>query len=123
MKKLIVSIKSRKEVLTEAKQAMKLIKTRKFTQGTHFEISFEDQREFNKFLKNITILMLILSHSPDSIYELAKMARMDISNLRRIVNFFEKIGAIKIEEKIISGRKVKRPIVEYQKVEFDLKAA
>lgn len=122
MKKLIISIKSGKESLEQAKRAMKLIKNGKF-KGTHYEISFEDPKEFHKFVKNIPILMLILSNSPDSIYELAQIAHMDVSNLRRIIGFFEKIGALRVEEKIISGRLVKRPVVEYQKVEFDLMAA
>lgn len=122
MKKLIISIKSGKESLEQAKRAMNLIRKGK-SKGTHYEISFEDPKEFHKFVKNIPILMLILSNSPDSIYELAQIAHMDVSNLRRIIGFFEKIGALRVEEKIISGRLVKRPVVEYQKVEFDLKAA
>jgi predicted transcriptional regulator len=122
MKKLIISIKSPKESLSQAKRAMNLIKKGKI-KGTHYEISFEDPKEFYKFVKNIPILMLILSNSPSSIYELAQMAHLDVSNLRRIIGFFEKIGAVRIEEKTVSGRLVKRPVVEYQKVEFDLKAA
>ncbi len=123
MKKLIISIKSRKDFMADAKNAMKLIKARKFPKETHYEISFEDQKDFNKFLKNISLLSLILIHSPESIYELANLANKDISNLRRIISFFEKIGVIKIKESVISGRKVKKPFVEYQKVEFDLRAA
>lgn len=109
--------------MADAKNAMKLIKARKFPKETHYEISFEDQKDFNKFLKNISLLSLILIHSPESIYELANLANKDISNLRRIISFFEKIGVIKIKESVISGRKVKKPFVEYQKVEFDLRAA
>ncbi len=75
------------------------------------------------FIKNLGILSAILTHKPKSIYELAKLVEMDISNLNKIVIFFESIGAIKIKTSTVSGRTVKTPIVEYGHIEFDLMAA
>jgi predicted transcriptional regulator len=54
------------------------------------------------------------------VYELAKRAGIDISNLNKIILFFEEMGAVKIKEEIVSGRKVRRPVVEYDTIEFKL---
>ena len=89
----------------------------------HFELSFDNKKDFDRFVKNLGILSAILNHKPKSIYELAKLVEMDVSNLNKIIVFFEAAGAIKVITSTVSGRTVKTPIVEYQQIEFDLKAA
>jgi len=122
MKKLIVSMKSTEDIFSDFKKTTKLIKQRK-AKSTHYEISFDNKKDFNKFVKNISILMMILNFKPHSIYQLAKIAEKDLSNIKKIVAFFEEIGALQIKEEKVSGRTVKKPIVNYDRVEFDLKAA
>ncbi len=122
MKKLIVSIKSSSETLSNFKKALKQARKGKL-KSDHFELSFDNKKDFDRFIKNIGILSAILTHKPKSIYELAKLVEMDISNLNKIVVFFESIGAIKIKTSTVSGRTVKTPIVEYGHIEFDLMAA
>lgn len=46
----------------------------------------------------------------------------DVGNINRLISFFEEIGAIRIEEKVVGGRNIKTPIVDYEKIEFDLVA-
>jgi predicted transcriptional regulator len=122
MKKLIVSIKSSSDTLSDFKKALK--KARKGQlKGDHFELAFDNKKDFDRFVKNLSILSAILTYKPKSIYELAKLVSMDVSNLNKLVDFFETIGAIKIKTSIVSGRTVKTPIVEYGHIEFDLKAA
>ena len=60
---------------------------------------------------------------PHSIYQLALIINKDLSNVKKIISFFEAIGAVKMEEKKVSGRTEKKPVVDYDKIEFDLKAA
>jgi predicted transcriptional regulator len=67
------------------------------------------------------ILSAILIHKPKSVYELAKLVDMDVSNLNKLILFFETTGAIKIKTSTVAGRTVKTPIVEYSQIEFDLK--
>ena len=122
MKKLIVSIKSSSETLSSFKKALKSARKGKL-KGDHFELSFDNKKDFDRFVKNLGILSVILTHKPKSIYELAKLVDMDVSNLNKLVVFFETAGAIKIKTSTISGRTVKTPIVEYDSIEFDLKAA
>jgi predicted transcriptional regulator len=122
MKKLIVSVKTSKDVFSDFKKAFKAARKGKLS-GEHYEISFDNQKDFNRFVKNIVILAAILENKPKSVYELAKIVDMDVSNLNKIILFFEEVGVIRIKETRENGRLLKTPIVEYQKIEFDLRAA
>src|SRR4051812_39432959 len=117
MKQLIVSIKSSGEVLKDFKRELKQAK-RKLNKAPNYEISFDNRKDFERFVKNIPILSAIIEHRPKSVYELAKVTDMDVSNLNKIILFLEEMGAIRIKEVIINGRSVKTPIVEYEKIEF-----
>ena len=123
MKKLVVSMKSTEKMFSEFKKKAKQISSSKVSPSTHYEISFESKRDFNKFISNISVLISILNLKPKSIYQLATMTNKDISNMKKIINFFEEVGAIRIEEKKVNGRIVKTPIVDYKKIEFHLKDA
>ncbi len=122
MKKLIVSIKSSSETLSDFKKALKDARKGRL-KGDHFELSFDNKKDFDRFIRNLGILSAILVHKPKSVYELAKLVDMDVSNLNKIILFFEAVGAIKIKISTVSGRTVKTPVVEYEQIEFDLKAA
>ena len=52
---------------------------------------------------NIFILMCIQSFYPNSAYELAKIMDVDQSNLNKLINCFEELGAIRVEEKKVGG--------------------
>lgn len=122
MKKLIVSIKSSSETLSGFKKALKDARKGRL-KGDHFELSFDNKKDFDRFVRNLGILSAILVHKPKSVYELAKLVDMDVSNLNKLILFFEIVGAIKIKTATVSGRTVKTPVVEYEQIEFDLKAA
>lgn len=122
MKKLIVSIKSSAQTMSEFKKALKDARKGRL-KDDHFEISFDNKKDFDRFIKNLSVLSAILIHKPKSVYELAKIIDMDVSNLNKVITFFESVGAIKVKTSQASGRSVKTPVVEYGQVEFDLSAA
>jgi predicted transcriptional regulator len=122
MKKLIVTVKSSSQTLSEFKNALKAARKGRLKED-HFEISFDNKKDFDRFAKNLSVLSAILTHKPKSIYELAKLIDMDVSNLNKLIAFFVSVGAIRIKTSQESGRAVKTPIVEYGQVEFDLNAA
>jgi predicted transcriptional regulator len=122
MNKLVVSVKSTSQVLADAKRAFKDVKENKRRASKHTEISFTDIREFKKFVNNLDVLVAIRRHKPQSIYELANLLERDPANINRIVGFFENVGVIATEVKIVGGRSVKTPIVNYSKIEWDLVA-
>ena len=121
MKKLIVSIKTSSQALDDFKKALKNARQGKL-KGTHYEISFDNKKDFDRFVKNIGILSLISKLKPKSVYELAKLVDMDVSNLNKIILFFEEAGVIKVVRAKVDGRTVARPVVEYDKIEFNLAA-
>jgi predicted transcriptional regulator len=122
MKKLIVSVRSASDSINEFKKALKKARSGKL-KSEHYEISFDNKKDFSRFTKNLDVLAAILNHRPKSIYDLAKILDMDVSNLNKLVAFFESVGAIKITTSQESGRAIKTPIVEYGQIEFDLKVA
>lgn len=68
------------------------------------------------------ILSAIIAFKPRSVYELAKLTESDVSNLNKVIQFFEEIGVIKIKTTRVVGRKIKQPLVEYGEVTFRLAA-
>jgi predicted transcriptional regulator len=122
MKKLLVTLKSSAKILDEFQYALKKARSGHISEQ-HYEVSFDNQKDFTTFIKNIEILMAIQKLKPKSVYELAKLLGKDQSNINKVIIFFESHGVIKIKEEKINNRTVKRPIVEYKKIEFDLSAA
>ena len=106
MKKLIASVKSSSETLSGFKKALKKARKGKL-RDDHFELSFDNKMDFNRFVKNLGILSAILTHKPKSIYKLAKLVDMDVSNLNKLIMFFVSVGAITIKTSTVSGRTVK----------------
>lgn len=123
MKKLVISVKSSSQLLKDAKAAFKDVKVNKKKADTHFEVSFTDMKDFKRFVSNLDLLAAIKALKPKSIYELACLLNKDTANINRIVNFFESVGAIRIQKNIVRGRAVKMPRVEYSKIELNLDLA
>ena len=121
MKKLIVSCKTSDQVFDDFKRAGTLAQ-RGALKASEYEVSFDNKADFNRFVRNIPILSAIIAFKPRSVYELARLSGNDVSNLNKVIQFFEDIGVVTIKLSKVSGRTVKQPIVEYQKIEFDLAA-
>ncbi len=122
MKKLVVSLKNSSEVMDDFKKALKRAKAKKL-KGPHYEISFDSRERFEKFARNIFILSAIIAYKPNSVYELAQLMGMDLSNLNKIIIFLEEAGAISVKRRLVDGREVKTPTVDYSEILIDLKAA
>ncbi len=120
-KTLTVSLKNSEDFFSGVNSAFKSV-AKKRVEGSHYEVSFDDKKSFDRFVKNIGLLSLITNLKPKSVYELAKQTKMDVSNLNKIILFFEEIGVVKIKRKKVQGRTVAQPIVEYEKIEFNLAA-
>ena len=76
----------------------------------------------NKELNNIDILFQIIHLKPHSIYELAKLLNKDLSNIIKILKFYEEKGVIDFKKDTYQGRKINTPKVKFDKIEFDLAA-
>ena len=122
MKELIVSLKSSSEVMDNFRKSFKKVKKRQM-KSSHHEISFDNRKDFERFARHIFILSSILTLRPKSIYELAQFSGLDVSNLSKIIIFFEELGIIEIKKRRINGRSVKTPTVPYDSIKIDLKTA
>jgi predicted transcriptional regulator len=122
MKKLVVSCKTVDNVFKDFKNAANKVRRGTFQGEPEYEVSFDNKADFNRFVRNISVLTAILAYKPRSIYELAKLTDTDVSNLNKVIQFFEEIGVIRIKTTHLDGRVVKQPRVEYDEVTFRLVA-
>lgn len=122
MKRLVVSCKTTEQVFDDFKKAAKKVMSGKTSDDTEYEVSFDNKSDFNRFVRNIPVLSAIIVYKPRSVYELAKLTKLDVSNLNKTIQFFEEIGVIKVKTSEVDGRVVKRPHVEYDEVTFRLAA-
>ncbi|MCM2278165.1 MAG: hypothetical protein NDJ89_08820 [Oligoflexia bacterium] len=123
MKQLIVSVKTSTEVFEDFKTAMKKARAGQAGPEPVYEISFDSKKDFDRFLRHMYILSNILTFKPKSVYELAKLSGMDVSNLNKIILFFEEVGAVRIKKEKVDGREVKKPVVDYDRIQFKLGVA
>ncbi len=122
MKRLVVSCKTTDQVFADFKKAARKVISGKASGDIEFEVSFDNKTDFNRFVRNIPVLSAIIAYKPRSVYELAKLTKLDVSNLNKTIQFFEEIGVIKVKTSEVDGRVVKRPHVEYDEVTFRLAA-
>jgi predicted transcriptional regulator len=122
MKRLVVSCKTTEQLFEDFKKAAKKVMSGKVCGDTEYEVSFDNKSDFNRFVRNIPVLSAIIVYKPRSVYELAKLTKLDVSNLNKTIQFFEEIGVIKVKTSEVDGRVVKRPHVEYDEVTFRLAA-
>lgn len=123
MKKLIISIKTPGQALADFGKALKRAHRGVRRTSPHYEVSFDNRKDFERFVRNVSILVSIQQMKPASVYELSKLLGKDQSTLNKLIIFFEEIGVIKITESRVGGRAVKTPRVEYDTIEFRLDAA
>lgn len=123
MKKLIVSLKAPGSTLNNFESVLDKARKGKKAKNPHYEVSFDNRKDFERFVKNISILVSIQQLKPKSINELAKLLDKDQSTLNKLILFFEDMGVLTIEEDKVKGRAVKIPKVEYDRIEFRLDAA
>jgi len=114
-------MKSSSETLKDFERALTRARAGRIKRP-HYEISFDNRKNFERFVRHISILSTILALKPRSVYELAKLSQMDVSNMNKIILFFEEMGAVRLKISKVNGRTVKQPIVEYDRIEFDLAA-
>jgi len=122
MKRLVVSCKTVDQVFDDFKRAAKRVQSGQTNGEAEYEVSFDNKADFNRFVRNIPVLSAIIVYKPRSIYELAKLIKADVSNLNKVIQFFEDIGVVHVKSTEVDGRSVKQPHVEYGEVTFRLSA-
>lgn len=120
MKKLFVTYKTTKSTLDSFKKSFKEAKKGKL--DDHFELSFSNEKDFNRFVTNINVLNAIKIHNPGSINELSKILLKDQGNISKLISFFEAYNVIKVLSEKNGKRISKKPTVLFDSIEFKLGA-
>lgn len=115
-----LAIKDRKMVLGEAASALG-----KALQGEeifpHRGVSFQNIETLRRVLteKRLEILHAVRQHSPDSVYQLAKLLNRDLKSVNTDIQILESLGFLSLETVTEERWKVK-PKVEFDKLQVEI---
>lgn len=118
VKNIILGIKSKEDFLKEVLEDWeKLEKNEAFDEKD--KLYFENINALRKALTplRLEILMTIREKKPNSIYDLAKMLKKDVSNIYDHVMYLAENGFIELEKKR-DGRENTVPIVRYDEIDI-----
>lgn len=120
IKNIKMVIKETKEVLHDF--ALKLAAARKGEKvQLREELSFQNIDTLRKVLteKRLELLHIIRKHSPDSIYELAKITNRDLKSVNTDINVLVNLGLISLEKTVTERQKTK-PRVEFDRLNVEI---
>ena len=120
VKNIKLAIKDRQEAMKEFVHA--LTKARKGKSVLpHHELSFQNIDTLRKVLteKRMELLHLIKQHSPESIYELAKIVNRDLKSVNTDIDVLVDLGLVSLE-KLKEERKKTKPYVEFDKLNVEI---
>jgi len=88
-------------------------------------IKTKNKKDFFELMSGLSnqrleLLWWIKEHSPDSVYELAKIVNKSQPYVQKELKFLEKKGFIVLKKTKINGRKRVAPIMEYNILSFEM---
>ena len=119
IKKVRIGIKDIKAIFEGVKETVKKIERgEKLKPVKEPEIYFTSLESFRKALtpKRLELLHIIRIKKPESINELARMAKRDIKNIADDVKYLGQAGFVEIKE---SKRKT-APIIDYDRIDLQI---
>ena len=120
VKRVKIGIKSLEDVLEDTKEAMK-----KLGRGEKVKpekgLYFESIEGFRKALtpKRLELLHVIREKLPESIQELARLAKRDIKSVATDITILEDLGLIDMKRKK-EGWRESTPTVNYNKISLEI---
>ena len=120
VKNIRLVIKDAKEALKEFATSLSQARKRKSI-APHEELSFQSIDVLRKVLteKRMELLHTVKKHSPESIYELAKMLNRDLKSVNTDVAILADLGLISLET-LKEARKKTKPIVAFSKLNVEI---
>jgi predicted transcriptional regulator len=106
IKKVKINLKSLEEVGHEMAQVMRAVESGKAVSPKHHEIVFSDSAALRSFLtpKRLELIWLIRKHGPNSISELARLAKRDFARVYQDLKVLSEAGIIEIPKGLKSER-------------------
>ncbi len=122
MKTLTIALKTSEDLFDDAIQAMKEAMKKEVKKAPQYKITFTSPKDFDKFLKHIKLIRVIKCLKPESVYELAKVMKVDVSNLNKSIQFLEDFEVITVKTTKKNGRTLKKPIFEFDDIRIKMAA-
>lgn len=122
MKTLTIALKTTEDLFDDAIQAMKEAMKKEVKDAPTYMITFTNPKDFDKFLKHIKLIRVIKYLKPESVYELAKVMKADVSNLNKSIQFLKEFEVIKVKTTKKNGRTLKQPIFEFDDIRIKMAA-
>mgnify|MGYP001558311075 CR=1 FL=1 len=119
IKKVKIEIKDIKAIFEDVKETVRKIeKGEKLKPVKKPETYFTSFEAFRKALtpKRLELLHIIKTKKPQSINELARMAKRDIKNIADDVKYLEQVGLVEIKE----AEKKTAPFISYDKIDLEI---
>jgi predicted transcriptional regulator len=119
VKKIKINLKSLEEVGREMIQVMRALESGKSVSPWRHEIVFTDFAALRSFLtpKRLELIRLIRKHAPNSISQLARLAKRDFARVYQDVKVLSQAGIIDIP-KGLKGKKAKPGVAEEIRLEI-----
>lgn len=119
VKKVKIEIKDIKAIFEDVKETVKKIERgEKLKPVKEPEIYFTSFEAFRKALtrKRLELLHIIKTQKPESINELARMAKRDIKNISDDVKYLEQVGLVEMKE----DQRKTAPVISYDKIDLEI---
>jgi predicted transcriptional regulator len=121
IKNITVGIKSVAESLKEFTQVVKNIRRGVVPKATREEVNFVSLEAMRKVLtpKRLELIHTIREQHPQSVYELAQMAKRDLKNVQQDIGLLSRIGLVSLGKRS-SAREPVVPIVDYDNLQLQI---
>ena len=118
-KKIKIDLKSLEEVGKETAKVMRAVETGKAVVPKPHEIVFTDFSVLRSFLtpKRLELIRLIRKHAPDSIAQLARLAKRDFARVYQDLQVLSQAGIIDMPKRL-KGERSKPGVAEEIRLEI-----
>lgn len=119
VKKIKINLKSLEDVGKEVAQVMRAVESGESVSSKRHEIAFSDFAALRSFLtpKRLELIQLIRRHAPNSISQLARLAKRDFARVYQDLKVLSEAGIIEIP-KGPKGERAKPGVAEKIRLEI-----
>ena len=119
VKKIKINLRSLEDVGKEVTQVMRAVESGESVSPKRHEIVFSDFAALRSFLtpKRLELIRLIRRHAPNSISQLARLAKRDFARVYQDLKLLSEAGIIEIP-KGLKGEKAKPGVAEEIRLEI-----
>jgi len=122
VKNIEIVIESDEEFFQRAQKVFSDLDKKKLPSKLKERLSFQNLDSFRKILtkQRLKVLHVIKHQHPKSIYELAKMTKRDIKNIRDDLSKLKELGLIELIKEKENKREPLIPITKYDKLQVSI---